>query len=75
MMYYYGGIFPGHLFGFICMIIFWLLVVLVVISIFKKINRSTHSHDAIAILKERYAKGEITKEQFHDIKKDLEHTT
>ena len=25
------------------------------------------------ILKERYAKGEITKEQFEQIKKDLEH--
>lgn len=74
MMYYYGGMFPGHMFGFVFMIIFWLFIALVAISIFKKINRSTHSDDSISILKERYARGEITKEQFHDMKKDLEHT-
>ena len=74
MMYYYGGMFPGHMFGFIFMIIFWSVIALLIISVFKKMIRPTHGHDAINILKERYARGEITKEQFHDMKKDLEHT-
>jgi putative membrane protein len=31
-----------------------------------------HGNRALEILKERYAKGEITKEQFHQMKKELE---
>lgn len=34
--------------------------------------RTTSSNSALEILKERYAKGEITKEQFDAIKRDLE---
>ncbi len=37
--------------------------------------RSTEEHDkSIDILKERYAKGEITKEEFDKMKKDLENS-
>lgn len=32
-----------------------------------------HQHNAESILKERYAKGEITKEQFEQMMRDLEH--
>ncbi len=38
-------------------------------------ERSTKEHDkSIDILKERYAKGEITKEEFDEMKKDLENS-
>lgn len=63
----YGG------FGFgIVGILFWLVVIYVFITMLKSHNGGHHRSNAKEILKERYAKGEITKEQFESIKKDLE---
>jgi putative membrane protein len=63
--------------GFI-MMLFWLVflvvVAVVVVHLLKHhghdINTS-HKTEPIDIAKERYAKGEITKEQFEQLKKDL----
>lgn len=75
-MYYYGfgDQFYPHMWwglGFLSHFLFWLLIFFVVFSIFKRRRMDFHSKDAIEILKERYAKGEINKEQFDLMKKDI----
>ena len=55
-------------------VVFWGgLIVLIVWGITKlsRRNGSTLKHDPFDIAKERYAKGEISKEEFEQIKKDL----
>lgn len=76
MMYdYYGdNFYPMHGgFGPIFMILTSALIIWAIVSLIK--HFSHHPHDghnhAIDILKERYAKGEITREQFEIMKKDL----
>ncbi|MCR4313445.1 MAG: SHOCT domain-containing protein [Candidatus Roizmanbacteria bacterium] len=70
--------------GWIFMLIFWGVVIWIVISLIKGSHGRGHmcGHDheydehekensPLEILKERYAKGEIDKKQFEEIKKDL----
>jgi len=74
-MMYYNDYFPFHMygFGFIFMILFWGLIVYGAIMLFSRKNGDQNDKDsAIKIARERYAKGEITKEQFETIKKDLQ---
>lgn len=74
MNYGYGY---GHSWfgGEIIMIIFWALLIAGVIALVKyfigndSVQKSSSS--ALDILKERYAKGEIEKEEFESKKKDL----
>ncbi|HRN27321.1 MAG TPA: SHOCT domain-containing protein [Ignavibacteriaceae bacterium] len=71
--------FHDHMFGGMWLgWIFWLVIlVLIIWFIFNQIYKnkkdfSTPEHEtALDILKKRYAKGEITKEQFEQMKKDL----
>jgi putative membrane protein len=62
-------------FGWLFMIIFWALVILGVVNIFKMISERSRPAEkgetALDILKKRYAKGEITKEEFERMKEDL----
>ncbi len=73
MMYYYNDFAPFHMFGFggIFMILFWALVVYFAIKVFSQ-NEPNDKGRAMEILKERYVKGEITKEQFEAMKKDIQ---
>lgn len=80
-MMYYNSFFPFDMFGFgfLFMILFWVFVIYGVFYIFKKIvsqddfkgKEDKNDGQAMEILKERYAKGEITQEQFKEIKKNL----
>lgn len=70
-MYYYG-----HSFGILWMIVFWALIVFAVVAIVRYATRAslgpqTGPGSALDILKERYAKGEINKQEFEEKKKEL----
>lgn len=56
------------LFHGLAMFIFWFILIYLIFSIF---NNKEEESSAIDILKKRFAKGEITKEQFDEIKKSL----
>ena len=72
----YGGM--GWL-GFIFMIAFWALIIIGIVFLIKWLaglsGQGAHltgkGEDALDILKKRYARGEINKEEFEEKKKDL----
>ena len=59
--------------GFIWMILFWGAIIWLVVWGINKLSRRDASEKTtpVEIAKMRYARGEITKEQFEQIKKDL----
>ena len=65
----------GMGFGWIFMVAFWALVILGVVYLIKFLaggSKSSQNHEtALDILKKRYAKGEISKEEFEARKKDI----
>ncbi|MFT5193477.1 MAG: putative membrane protein [Cellvibrionaceae bacterium] len=78
MMHGYGYEFAGY--GFLMMAIFWVAIISIAILVFnslftrttKKIVSNITPESAVTILKNRYASGEITKEEFETIRGDLE---
>ena len=72
MMNWYGTYPFMHGFGAIFMILFWLLLIVIVFYLVKKsLSASGGQETAEEILKKRYARGEISKEEFGQMKKDL----
>jgi len=68
-MYYIGHM--GY-FGWFGMILFWgAFIWLIVWLINKNKEQEPKEKTPLQIAKERYAKGEITKKQFDEMKKDL----
>lgn len=73
-----GGWGMGWL-GMIFMMAFWILVIVGLVFLIKWLIQSTRgakevghgTSRALEILKERYARGEITKEEFEQMKKDI----
>lgn len=75
MMYTYG-FYPFHMFGFAWMVICWAFVIWLIVHFVRKFTHhdcrhEQHTENALDVVKKRYAKGEITKEQFESIKKDI----
>ena len=70
---YYGNGFS--LFGGIIMVFFWVLIATGLVMFIRYLASGGCQHEigakAIDILKERYAKGEITKKEFEAMKKDI----
>lgn len=71
---YHNFMFGGIWFGWI----FWILIIVLVVWLVVNQNsrskqnfNNPQSESPMDILKKRYAKGEITKEQFEQMKKDL----
>ena len=66
-------------FGGILMVVFWILIIVGLVFLIKWLIQSTGrdrtigngGNRSLEILKERYAKGEIDKEEFESKKKDL----
>lgn len=61
--------------GGLIMIIFWVLIIWAIVAFFRGCRGSSYWREgkdqALEILKERYAKGEIDKKEFEEKKKDL----
>lgn len=72
----------GYGFGWVFMILFWVLIIVGIVALVKWLFTSPGAHhgkpsgsapqrDALTILEERYARGEIEREDFLVRKKDL----
>lgn len=78
MMYLYGygnDWFWHGLTGPAFMAVFWVAAIYVVIRLMQKNgsdkDKGGNGNKALEILKERYAKGEISKDEFEKMKKDI----
>ncbi len=76
-MYHYG-MYGDHLFlGGLCTLLFWVGLIVLIVWMVRSGRKSCRGgccgmrNGALDILKERYAKGEMGKEEFDAKKKDL----
>jgi putative membrane protein len=74
------GMYPGMMgWGWVFMLVFWVLIVVLIILLIRRLLSSgstpiaspPQEDSALEILKKRYARGEINKEEFEAKKKDL----
>lgn len=76
MMYGFTGDYGWGMMGFVgglTMLVFWAIFIAAIVWVMREISGKNARTDsrALDILKERYAKGEITKEEFESKKKDI----
>jgi putative membrane protein len=74
-MYGYEAGCHGLGFGWIGMVLFWVLLIVAAVMLFKSTTchgaSSARKNNALDILKERYARSEINREEFEQKKRDL----
>jgi putative membrane protein len=61
--------------GFLFMLVFWGAIIFLIvwaIRSFMAQGRGYHPGNGVSILNERYARGEVTREQYEQMKRDLE---
>jgi len=74
MWYMHEGMGWWMVFGGVWMVIFWGGLIALTVWGITKLNRRNGSpprHDPLDIARERYARGEISKKEFEQLKKDL----
>ena len=73
--YGYGGGWGWMAAGWITMLMFWVLVIVGVVVVVRWANvrgiAGSRSEPPVEILRRRYAAGELTKEQFESMKRDV----
>ncbi len=76
----YGNVGMGgwSIIGFLFMVIFWALIIALVVIVIRRLSKNEnilpnnkHHINAIELLKERYAKGEINTEEYEERKSTL----
>ncbi len=68
MMGGYGGIFGGWM---VIAMLFWVALISLIFWLVYKLLIGREKEDALSVLKSRYARGEVTKKQFEEMKKEL----
>ena len=82
MMGYYSGYSLGGVLAHVMMLLFWILLIVGIVMLIrwawdytagreKGINSHGKADTALEILKQRYAKGEISREEYQQMKQDL----
>lgn len=68
----FGGGWSGVFFGWFFMIVFWALIIWAIVAFVhwatKQSGMESKQSSALTILEERYARGEISKEEFEEKK-------
>ena len=74
-MMYFDGVMGGwQIFGMVMMGVFWIAIIALIIWGIKRFTQGTATitgKGALDITKERYARGEISKQEYDQIKRDL----
>ena len=75
--YGYSGTWGWMALGWIMMVVFWVLVIAGVVALVRWassriiLDRHDYPDTSLEILRRRYAAGELTKEQFESMKRDV----
>lgn len=68
----YGMMGFGMGFGFLFMMLFWGVIIWVIVTLINSAqSNKKDDSDPLSILKKRFVRGEITKKQFEEMKKEL----
>ncbi len=70
--YYWGNSFGWMWFMPLFWLAFWIFIIWAIIQAIRSFQSNNKDEDSLKILKKRYAKGQISKKEYIQMKKDLE---